>query len=64
MRLRGQLRYVAGMAAAVATGWDMTAALALGRAAGVPDQAMAEFLPEIEPVAVQQVNARMAGSDV
>ena len=38
----------------------MTAALALGRAMGVPALAMAEFLPPLEAVMVRKVNEQMA----
>ncbi len=37
-------------------GWDMSAALALGDALGVPPLAMAELLPEIEAVMVRRLN--------
>ncbi|MFN4100465.1 MAG: hypothetical protein ACK4GT_11880 [Pararhodobacter sp.] len=38
----------------------MGAALALGRALGVPAIAMAEFLPAIEAVMVRRINEQMA----
>ena len=38
----------------------MGAALALGRALGIPPLAMAEFLPAIEAVMVRKVNEQMA----
>jgi hypothetical protein len=41
-------------------GWDMTAALALGDAIGVPPLAMAELLPVIEAVIVRRLNEQMA----
>ena len=37
-------------------GWDMTAALALGRALGVPPPVTAELLPEIEAVMSRKIN--------
>ena len=37
-------------------GWDMSAALALGDALGVPAPAAAELLPEIEAVMVRRLN--------
>jgi hypothetical protein len=40
-------------------GWDMTAALALGTALGVPPLAMAELLPSIEAVMVTKLNEQM-----
>jgi hypothetical protein len=39
-------------------GWDMTAALALARALGIPAAAVAELLPEIEAAMARQRNAR------
>jgi len=41
-------------------GWDMGAALALGRALGIPPLAMAEFLPPIEAVMVRRLNETLA----
>ena len=41
-------------------GWDLSAALALGNALGVPPLAMAELLPEIESVMVRKLNEQMA----
>jgi hypothetical protein len=43
-------------------GWDMTAALALGDALGVPALAMAELLPVIEAVMVAKLNEQMAAA--
>ena len=40
-------------------GWDLSAALALGDALGVPPPAMAELLPVIEAVMVARLNERM-----
>lgn len=40
-------------------GWDMSAALALGDALGVPPPAMAELLPVIEAVMVTKLNEQM-----
>ena len=37
-------------------GWDMSAALALGQALGVPPLALAELLPGIEAVMVLKLN--------
>ncbi len=42
-------------------GWDMSAALAIGDALGVPPLAMAELLPVIEAVMVRAANAEIAG---
>ena len=43
-------------------GWDMSAALALGNALGVPPPAMAELLPVIEAVMVRKLNEEMAAN--
>jgi hypothetical protein len=43
-------------------GWDMSAALALGDALGVPPLAMAELLPVIEAVMVRNLNEEMAAN--
>ena len=51
-RLGGQMRVLPG----AVIGWDMSAALALGDALGVPPLAMAELLPEIEAVMVRRLN--------
>jgi hypothetical protein len=57
-RLGGQLRVVPG----AVIGWDMGAALALGRALGVPALAIAELLPAIEAVMVRKINEQLANS--
>jgi len=44
-------------------GWDLTAALALGDALGVPPLAMAELLPVIEAVMVAKLNEQMERPD-
>jgi hypothetical protein len=41
------------------TGWDMSAALALGDALGIPPLAMAELLPAVEAVMVTKLNEQM-----
>ena len=43
-------------------GWDMSSALALGDALGVPPLAMAELLPVIEAVMVTRLNEQMDDS--
>jgi hypothetical protein len=58
-RLGGQIRAVQG----VILGWDMGAALAMGRALGVPEMLAADLLPEIEAVMVEKLNAKEGGSD-
>ena len=40
-------------------GWDLSAALALGHALGVPPVASAELLPVIEAVMVAKLNEQM-----
>jgi len=44
-------------------GWDLSAALALGNALGVPPAAAAELLPVIEAVMVTKLNEQMDRSD-
>jgi hypothetical protein len=44
-------------------GWDLTAALALGDALGVPPAATAELLPVIEAVMVMSLNEQMEHHD-
>ena len=44
-------------------GWDMTAALALGAALGVPPLVLAELLPVIEAVMVTKLNKQMERPD-
>ena len=39
-------------------GWDMTAALALGVAMGLDERLLAEILPAIEAVMVNQIKER------
>ena len=54
-RLGGQLRAMPG----AVIGWDLSAALALGDALGVPPAATAELLPVIEAVMVAKLNEQM-----
>jgi hypothetical protein len=58
-RLGGQLRVLPG----AVIGWDMSAALALGDALGVPPLAMAELLPVIEAVMVAKLDEQMERPD-
>ena len=44
-------------------GWDISAALALGDALGIPPLAMAELLPVIEAVMVTKFNEQMDHSN-
>ena len=44
-------------------GWDMSAALALGDALGIPPLAMAELLPVVEAVMVTKLNEQMDNSN-
>lgn len=59
-RLGGQLRLVAGQHGAIVIGWDMTAALAMARALGIPPLAVAELLPPIEAVMVRKLNEQLS----
>ena len=60
LKLGGQLRVVPG----AVIGWDLGAAVALGRALGVNPLATAEILPAIEAVAVRAINEQLrSGSD-
>jgi len=43
-------------------GWDMSAALALGDALGVPPLAMGELLPVIEAVMVRKLNEELSAN--
>ena len=43
-------------------GWDMSAALALGQALGVPPLVLAELLPGTEAVMVTKLNEQMEAS--
>jgi len=45
-------------------GWDMGAALALGRALGANAGAVAELLPPIEAVMVAKLNEQIASGDL
>jgi hypothetical protein len=56
LRIGGQVRTDWGHV----TGWDFTAALAMARALGVPELAVAEFLPWIEAEMVKGRAARRA----
>ncbi len=58
-RLGGQLRVLPG----AVIGWDMSAALAIGDALGVPSLTMAELLPVIEAVMVAKLNEQMEHSN-
>ena len=40
-------------------GWDLSAALDLGKALGIPPLAMAELLPAIEAFVVTKLNEQM-----
>ena len=41
-------------------GWDMSAALALGDALGVPPLAMAELMPALEAIMVRKINEQLS----
>ena len=57
-RLGGQLRVLPG----AVVGWDMSAALALGDALGVPPLAAAERRPVIEAAMVAKLNEELAAN--
>lgn len=59
MRLGGQWRI--GMAGA--TGLDLGMALQLGRALGIPDLGVAEFIPEMETAALAAMRTREDSKD-
>lgn len=44
-------------------GWDMSAALALGDALGIPPLATSELLPAVEAVMVTKLNEQMDHSN-
>ncbi|MGY6704715.1 DUF7697 family protein [Roseinatronobacter sp.] len=58
MRLGGQLRVSNGRI----IGWDMSAALALGRAMDIAPHITAALLPIIEPVMARKFNEQTRGS--
>lgn len=51
------------MGGKVVLGFDMTAALAMSDAMGIPPAATAALLPEIEAAAVPAMNIRLGESD-
>ena len=58
-RLGGQFRLAGGgLGPGVFMGWDMTAALALGAALGIDQMIIAEILPDIEAVAMRELNKK------
>lgn len=56
LHLHGQTRAAVGMDGLIHYGWDMTSVLALGTARGIDARLMAEWLPEIEAVAITNMN--------
>lgn len=54
----GQIRAIPG----AVLGWDMTAALAMASAMGIPSRAVVELLPVIEAVMVRKLNEGNADS--
>ncbi|MBU3029713.1 hypothetical protein KNW02_06195 [Paracoccus sp. XHP0099] len=54
-RLSGQLRAIPG----AVLGWDMGAALAMGRALGIPALAVVELLPVIEAEMIRKTNEKI-----
>ncbi|MCF7700553.1 DUF7697 family protein [Loktanella sp. M215] len=57
--LQGQMRIVSGQTATGYVAFDMTAALALARAMGLPAALAADLLPRIETVAVAKMNEQL-----
>ena len=57
-RLGGQLRVLPG----AVVGWDLTAALGLAAALGIPAPAAAELLPVIEAVMVRKMNEQITAN--
>lgn len=53
--LGGQLRVISDMNGRSVLGWDMTAALALAEAHGVPRPVAADILPLLETVMVRNL---------
>ena len=47
----------------VVIGWDMGAAMALGRALGLNTMVVAELLPELEAVMVRRINEKIGAED-
>lgn len=62
MKMGGQLRVASGMTARV-IGWDMNAAFTMGAALGIPPVVIAEFLPDLEPIAVSKMNEQASQTD-
>lgn len=56
LHLGGQVRTVGGADILMQTGWDMTAALALGTARGIDARLLSEWLPPIEAVSMAKMN--------
>lgn len=54
-RIGGQTRAIPG----AVLGWDMNAALAMGRALGIESLAVAELLPAIEAVMIRKTNEKI-----
>lgn len=59
---RLRVRVASGMTM-VSRGWDMTEALGLGGALGIPAIIIAEMLPEIEPVAMAALSKGLGEND-
>ncbi|MBD9529120.1 hypothetical protein IB235_20135 [Paracoccus sp. PAR01] len=54
-RISGQVRAIPG----AVLGWDMTAALAMGRALGIAPLVVAELLPVIEAEMIRKTNEKI-----
>jgi hypothetical protein len=59
----GQFRVTAGGidGRPLVVGWDLGVAFEMARALGVPTAAVAEFMPAVESVAIQEVNRKIGG---
>ena len=54
------MRITGGMSNGCVLGWDMAAAIAMGRALGISAIIIAELLPAIEAVMVRKTNEQAA----
>ena len=61
-KLKGQRRVAAGMGVWF-IGWDMNAAFSVADALGIDRMAVAEFLPEVETVAMAKMNEQSSSDE-
>lgn len=64
LRLTGQLRSIPGADRLMVSGIDMSAALALAAALGIPARLAAEFLPDVEAAMVAAINSAGEGAEI